>query len=400
MNLALLMILTAGLALSPAISQEQAAPFVQPALDPAINPDPKAESPKIEVVFVLDTTGSMSGLIEGAKQKIWSIANAMASAKPHPQIRMGLVAYRDRGDDYVTKLTPMTDDLDALYGDLMKLQAAGGGDGPESVNQALHEAYKKFDWTPNAGAGTKTLRLIYLVGDAPPHMDYDQDVKYKDTCADAIKHGITINTVQCGVLSETTPFWKEIALKTDGEYLAIQQSGGMRVVASPYDDELAKLGAGLESTVVACGTPQQQRTQAGKMEAAAVLSETGAAVPAAKADRAVYKAGAAGRASLSGENDLVQQCLDGKVDLAKYAEDQLPDNMKKMSLDERKAYIAQKTQERKDTQARIQELSKQREEFVKQELAKDDGKKDSFDEKVKESLARQAKKVGIAYEKK
>src|ERR1043165_5364898 len=70
---------------------------------------------RIDVVFVLDTTGSMSGLIEGAKQKIWAIANQIASAKPHPVVRMGLVAYRDRGDEYITKLTALTDDLDAVY---------------------------------------------------------------------------------------------------------------------------------------------------------------------------------------------------------------------------------------------------------------------------------------------
>ena len=63
----------------------------------------KAAKPRIEVCFVLDTTGSMGGLIEGAKQKIWSIANEMISAKPTPELRLGLVAYRDRGDEYVTQ---------------------------------------------------------------------------------------------------------------------------------------------------------------------------------------------------------------------------------------------------------------------------------------------------------
>src|SRR5438552_5102923 len=57
--------------------------------------------PRIEVCFVLDTTGSMGGLIEGAKQKIWSIANEMISAKPAPELKLGLIGYRDRGDEYV-----------------------------------------------------------------------------------------------------------------------------------------------------------------------------------------------------------------------------------------------------------------------------------------------------------
>src|SRR5512143_1802779 len=72
----------------------------------------KAAKPRIEVCFVLDTTGSMGGLIEGAKQKIWSIANEMISAQPTPELKLGLIGYRDRGDDYVVKTFNLTDDID------------------------------------------------------------------------------------------------------------------------------------------------------------------------------------------------------------------------------------------------------------------------------------------------
>lgn len=393
----LVLILTAGLAASTALAQEQPARTEPAAAAPA---PAQPAGPRIEVVFVLDTTGSMSGLIEGAKQKIWSIANAMATAKPRPQIKIGLVGYRDRGDEYITRLTPMTDDLDAVYSDLMKFSAGGGGDTPESVNQALHEAYTKFAWTPNTGEGRNTLRLIYLVGDAPPHMDYVQDVTYAATCKDAIANGITINTIQCGTIPDATPVWKEIAQKTDGEYFAIEQSGGMRIVASPFDDELARLGAELESTVVAYGTWTAQARQTEKMAIAAELSAAPAAPAASKAERASYKASEAGMMSLCGDNDLVQACLDKKVDLATLPADQLPENMKKMSLDERKAYIARLAEDRKARQAKIRELSDKRDDFVKKELAKGEGKKDSFDEKVLDSLTRQAGKVGINYEKK
>ena len=86
------------------------------------------EHPVIDVVFVLDTTGSMGGLIEGAKQKIWTIANEIAQTQPTPKIRMGLVGYRDRGDDYVTQETMLTEDLDEVYSALMEFEARGGGD--------------------------------------------------------------------------------------------------------------------------------------------------------------------------------------------------------------------------------------------------------------------------------
>src|SRR5438876_4946883 len=110
-------------------------------------PAEKSEKPRIEVCFVLDTTGSMSDLIEGAKQKIWSIANEITSAKPTPDLRIGLIGYRDRGDDYVTKAFDLTNDIDAVYGHLQAFRAAGGGDMPESVNEALQEAVSNMSWS-------------------------------------------------------------------------------------------------------------------------------------------------------------------------------------------------------------------------------------------------------------
>ena len=104
-------------------------------------------APKIEVVFVLDTTGSMSELIQAAKDKIWSIASTMVAAEPAPEIRVGLVAYRDRGDAYVTKVVDLSSDLDSMYATLIDFQAEGGGDGPESVNQALYDAIHKISWS-------------------------------------------------------------------------------------------------------------------------------------------------------------------------------------------------------------------------------------------------------------
>jgi len=172
-----------------------------------------SEKPQVEVVFVLDSTGSMGGLIEGAKQKIWDIASEIILQKPTPEVRMGLLTYRDRGDEYVTKMFDITDDLDAIYGHLQTIQAGGGGDTPESVNQALDEAVSKMEWSPKE---REVYRVIFLVGDAPPHMDYQDDVKYPETCQKAAEKGIIINTIQCGNIPSCTPIWMEIAQKSKG----------------------------------------------------------------------------------------------------------------------------------------------------------------------------------------
>ena len=153
----------------------------------------------IEAVFVLDTTGSMSGLLEGAKRKIWSIADAMGGAQSGVPVRLGLVAYRDRGDAYVTKVVDLNRDLDSMYVKLMDFAADGGGDGPEAVNQALDAAINRMSWSQDRG----TYKVVFLVGDAPPHMDYQDDVKYQQVVAAAAARGIVVNTIQCGTLSDT-----------------------------------------------------------------------------------------------------------------------------------------------------------------------------------------------------
>ncbi len=128
---------------------------------------------------MVDTTGSMAGLIQAAKDKVWSIATTMAQAQPAPEIRVGLVAFRDLGDGYVTRTFDLASDLDAMYAALMEFKAAGGDDGPEAVNQALAEAVNKLSWRQSANA----YKTIFLLGDAPPHLDYQNDVQYPQTLA-------------------------------------------------------------------------------------------------------------------------------------------------------------------------------------------------------------------------
>src|SRR5262245_46261232 len=223
---------------------------------------PTVKKSQIEVCFVLDTTGSMGGLIEGAKQKIWSIANEIISAKPTPNVKFGLIGYRDRGDEYVTRLTPLTDDIDAIYADLRKFQAAGGGDTPESVSQALDEAVRKISWSTDRSV----LKIIYLVGDAPPHTDYADGPDYREVCTVAAKRDLIVNTVQCGRDSETQKVWTEIARKAEGQYVALAQTGNMIAVTTPYDKPLAELNVAIGKTIVAYGAPAARAETRAKQE--------------------------------------------------------------------------------------------------------------------------------------
>ena len=369
----------------------QPEPVMEPALR-AVEPTQPAstQAPRVEVVFVLDTTGSMGGLIEGAKQTIWSVANAIATGEPHPDIRMGLIGFRDRGDDYITTRTELTEDLDAVYATLMKFEAGGGGDGPESVNQALHEAVTSITWSDDA----TTLKLIYLVGDAPPHMDYENDVQHGESCRIAAERGIIINTIQCGGDPSTTEVWQQIARSAEGEYLAIAQDGGVAVIATPFDEELSRLGAELGTTVIGYGDAAMQREQQERRDRAGLLD---AAAPAASAaERAVYNASEAGASNLQGRQELVQAVQDGTVKLEDVPEEQLPENMRKMSDEERAEYIREQAARRGALQTRINEIGMQRQAFLDAERARTAGE-GGFDQKVVETLRRQAERFGISY---
>src|SRR6266852_5288874 len=248
---------------------------------PARADDAKTDTkkPKVEVVFCLDTTSSMTHLIEGAKQKIWAIANQIASGKPTPDLKIGLVAFRDRGDAYITKVIDLNDDLDDIYGHLRGFKAEGGGDIPESVNQALDDAVNKIKWSKD----DQTLRIIFLVGDAPPHMDYKDDVKYPETCKKAVEKGIIINTVQCGNDHECTKHWKEICHKAEGTFVQIPQEGGVVSIETPYDKRLGEINKELANGTLVYGDAHMRRDGESKKEIAAALPSAPAADRAATA---------------------------------------------------------------------------------------------------------------------
>ncbi|MAE95002.1 MAG: hypothetical protein CL910_10110 [Deltaproteobacteria bacterium] len=363
-------------------------PIVHPGPEPTPTPVVPIGEAKIEVAFVLDTTGSMSGLIEGAKQKIWSIANQMASSQQKASLRVALIGYRDRGDAYVTRRFDLTEDIDSIYGHLRAFGAGGGGDTPESVNQALREAVNDLSWSEDEDV----YKVVFLVGDAPPHLDYPQDVQYQATARLAKQKDIVLNTIQCGSHPGTTPIWREIAGIGLGQYAAIAQDGGMVAMAAPMDEELATLNRELAATVVVYGGEEEKRRMAQK-----VKNSVDADAPAA-ASRLSYLSKVGGSV-MSGMSDLVDAVKDG-LELDSLDAEVLPKPMRIMSPAEQKAYVGQKLEERGRIQTRIDELSGKRDLWVKAETERlrAEGHDDGFDGRVFETIKEQAAKKGIVYE--
>ncbi|MBA3960971.1 MAG: VWA domain-containing protein [Chthoniobacterales bacterium] len=353
----------------------------------AATPEPSPAKPRIEVCFVLDTTGSMGGLIEGAKQKIWSIANEMISAKPTPELKLGLIGYRDRGDEYVVRSFPLTDDIDAIYGHLKGFIADGGGDTPESVNEALAEAVNKMTWSQDRNV----LKLIFLVGDAPPHMDYGDGPKYSDICRAAAKKDLIINTVQCGSLAETTPIWQEIAKLSEGRYAAIAQSGNMAVVATPMDDKLAELNKKIGATLIPYGDKDVRGAVVAKQAAAE------SAPASATADRLTYNART--KKSVQGKGELLDALASNELKLEAIDQKKLPVEFQDLSHSEVEKRVAKAREDRAVIENEITEVSKKRDAYLQAENKRlaASGKGDTFDNKVAETIHQEAAKKGIDY---
>jgi Mg-chelatase subunit ChlD len=178
----------------------------------------RSERPRMDLAFCIDTTSSMQGEIDMVKTKVKELVAKLSSGKPAPEIRVGLVAYRDRGDEYVTKVFPFSDDIDKVVKDISSLQARGGGDGPEAVNQGLHSAIHDLKWD----ASKKAAKLVFLIGDAGPNK-YPGDFDWHQECREAISHGIQINAIGCNGLEaypsgQGVDVFQGIAKLTDGKY--------------------------------------------------------------------------------------------------------------------------------------------------------------------------------------
>lgn len=341
--------------------------------------------PVLEMVFVLDTTGSMSGLLEGAKQRIWGIVNDVMKSQTHPAVRIGLVAYRDLGDQYVTKVLPITDDLDQVYAELMSYTAGGGGDTPENVRRALADGVRRVNWTRPSGY---YAQIIFLVGDAPPHDDYANEPSTAEIVAEAVRRGMIVNAIQCGVDQETTKAWQTIARRGEGQYFAIAQDGGVQAVTTPYDNELSELGRHLGGTFVAYGggaAGAASRDEAKARQASTETTIASSAPVMAAAERAVNKA--LNKAAYAG--DLMQSLENGTQKLDEVRREDLPEDLQQLPEDARRQQIEKKLAERRALREQILSLSKQRDEFLAAERKKQTGNQVGFDAAVANALKQQ-----------
>lgn len=346
----------------------------------------KKERPLVQLAVLLDTSGSMQGMIDQAKSQLWSIVNEFATAErdgQKPLLEVSLYHYgspslgQDNG--YVKQLEELSGDLDSISEKLFALRTSGGD---EYCGWAIQSATKQLKWSKNS----KDYKAIFIAGNEP----FSQGkVNYKDACKEAIAKGIIVNTIHCAGGSDKD--WKDGARRADGRFMSIDGNLKVAEVKAPQDEELIALNAELNKTYIGYGA-----RGASKIAAQSRVDRLSAGLSSANLSmRTRSKANAQ---YLNSSWDLVDAVREETVEIEKVKEKDLPKEMRKMSMEERKAHVEKKQEERKGIQEKIRELTKKRDTFVagkRRDLAKDN--EDTLGNKVREAVRSQATDKGFSF---
>jgi len=321
----------------------------------------EAKKPLVQIAILLDTSGSMEGLIGQAKSQLWKIVNEFAKAKQNgvsPEVQVALYEYGksslSASSGWIRQIQPLTTDLDKISEELFALRTNGGD---EYCGWVIREAANGLAWSPAADV----YKVIFIAGNEP----FTQGpVNYAESCKAAITKGIIVNTIHCG--DETTGIntkWKDGALLADGNFMVIDQNRAVVSIEAPQDKEIAKLGVELNKTYLAYGVTGRAGESRQKLQDANVLSlspASGAAV-----QRSVAKASANYQ---NASWDLVDAVKKDSFEMERLKTEELPAEMQKMNSEERKAYIDKNAKERADVQAKINQLNRDREQYVAQKM--------------------------------
>jgi uncharacterized protein YegL len=203
---------------STAQAQPQFAQETQTVVLPSAEALP--QTTRLDVLFLLDATGSMGDEIGQIQNTIVSIAERIDQIKPRPELRFGLVTYRDHGDEYVTRVNDFTADVGAFRQILLNVSAGGGGDMPEALNEGLHAAIQEVHWDTDA------VRLTFLVADAPPHLDY-QDYDYVQETQMAVAQGIKVYTIAASNSDDEAEYvFRQLAQQTLAHFIFLTYQPG------------------------------------------------------------------------------------------------------------------------------------------------------------------------------
>lgn len=377
------LILLAALATVPATAQELA-DNRQPSPSSTLT---GGTARTVELAICLDTSGSMSGLINSARQKLWAIVNDLALAEPTPRLRVALLtfgspAYGAEGG-FVRLQVPLTEDLDQISNELFALTTNGG---TEYVGRVMQNAVRQLGWTEK-----DALKIIVVAGNESA--EQDPNVPLQVICKEAIENDIIVNSIYCGnPADDIAPGWQQVARLADGRFASIDQDQGTLVVTTPFDDQLAKLSGEINTTYLAFGAQGEEASAnqvAQDFNASGLNSAASAARAQTKASKLYFCAW-----------DLVDATGRGDIKLEEVEEDKLPEELRGLSLEEKQKVLADAGRKRADLQKQVTELSEKRNQYIQDEMKKQAKNDDqAFDQVIRNTIREQAEVKGLKFKK-
>ncbi|MBN1412379.1 MAG: VWA domain-containing protein [Spirochaetales bacterium] len=342
----------------------------------------------IQMAILLDTSGSMDGLIGQAKSQLWTIVNELARAKrngKNPKLEVALFEYGNDGlpssEGYMRMISDLTVDLDKISEELFALKTNGGS---EYCGMVIDRAAAKLSWSEDKNV----FKVIYIAGNE----EFTQgNVSYKKACPAAIARGIIVNTIFCGDHAEgINTYWKDGADLADGKYMSIDQNEQIVQINTPYDSEIVELGNELNATYVAYGDTGKEKKERQSVQDA----NAGSMGMSSLVERNVTKA----QEVYSNDGwDLVDAVENEVVDVEKLKDEELPEEMKGMNGKEKKEYVKEMSEKRASLQKRINELNIKRQEYVTAEMKKN-STEDTLDQAILSAIREQVKTRGFVIE--
>jgi von Willebrand factor type A domain-containing protein len=361
------------------------AAFCAPCLGAAADTLARSDARRdVDLVIALDVSGSMEGLIESAKQRLWDITNELARARPVPALRVAILTYGNPsyGEQagYVRVDLPFTADLDAVNATLFAFRTDGG---EEYVARAIQTSLDSLRWSPESDA----LRIVFVAGNESA--EQDPRLTIQAATAAAARRGVVVNAIYCGADGNADARgWQRVATSTNGRYASIDQNAAaVANVATPFDEELAALSGELNGTYIAFGAGGE-RGRANQVEQD---SNAAAMSPAAAASRTVSKAGALYRADW----DLVGAVESGK-ELAAIPAAELPAELQALPPAEREAFVREKAERRVELQQKIGELAAARSEYM-EERSRENAAATGLDAAILQGLREVAATKGFSF---
>jgi hypothetical protein len=346
----------------------------------------------IDLVLCLDVSSSMNGLINQARSKLWDIVNEFAKAEPTPHLRVALYSYGatryDPQSGWVRRELEFTSDLDKVNEKLFALTTGGG---TELVARVTRAALDELTWSTDARA----LKVIFVCGNESAHQD--KQFTLKQVAEQAVEQGVIVNTIYCDPIKSKSlnneriaSGWRDLALLAEGRYAAINQDRTIATIATPQDKAIAELGAKLANTYALAGKDQKAQADNQKKQDANAAQQGGGA----SLGRIVTKANGLYRFA----NDLVESVQkDGKVDLSRIPEAELPERLKQIPAADREKHLKELAGQRTAIQNQILDLNRQRAAYIRQSQPTAPG---GFDDALRGALQEQAKIKGIHLDKK